>query len=142
MVLDEKVGLEKLWLQYQAGILSNQIGRPFWVAEGRVQVDRQTYSGSKESESQSFWSKPRPFFVPAYTLPLENLLEIGARLLLKPPALQSSPPARFEPVTLPRRDVRAVAEFIVMAVEADRQDKLKEVHLIVELAEPVLWVLP
>jgi len=142
MTLDEKVGLEKLWLYCQAGIPPGQAGKPFWVATGRVRVDRQTYSGNQDAEAQRFWSSERTFFVPAYTLPLENLLEVGVRLLRTPPALQGGPATRFEPVTLPRRDVRAVAEFIVVAVEADRKDKLQEVQLSVEMEEPALWILP
>jgi hypothetical protein len=142
MMLDEKVGLEKLWLYYQAGFTADQVGKPYWVAEGRVQVSRQTYSGNKTPEAQGFWAEKRQFFIPAFHLPLENLLETGVRLLRNPPKLEIGPIARFEPVILPRRDMRAVAEFIVMAVEADRQDKLREVQLSVELAEPVMWILP
>ena len=142
MTLDEKVGLEKLWLYYQAGIPEDRLGKPFWVANGRVRVIRHTYSGNKDAEAQDFWSSERIFFVPAYTSPLEDLLEVSLRLLRNPPALQGGPAVRFEPVTLPRRDVRAVAEFIITAVEADRKDKLKEVQLSVDLDDPALWILP
>jgi hypothetical protein len=140
-MLDEKVGLEPLVVYYQAGILSNQIGRPFWVTEGRVLVERKTYSGNQENEALTFWSEPKRFFVPAYIMPLENLLEIGIKYLKNSPKLQGGPAVPFMPVNLPRKDVRAVAEFIVMAVEADRKDKLKEIKLTLTLSEPTLWVL-
>jgi hypothetical protein len=50
-------------------------------------------------------------------------------MLLQPPALQPGSPARFEPATLALDDLQATAEFIVMAIEASRKDKLKQVDL-------------
>jgi hypothetical protein len=38
--------------------------------------------------------------------------------------------------------VRATAEFIVMAVEAERKDDLKEIRFKLELDPPILWILP
>ena len=142
MVLDEETGLASMQVLYQTGITAGRPGKPFWVAEGRVQVARKTYSGNNEKDALLFWGQPRLFCVPAYSLPLENLLEIGARLVRQPPVLQEGPPVRFEPPVLLRSDVPAVAEFIVVAVEADRKDKLKEVNLTLQLAEPALWILP
>jgi hypothetical protein len=39
-------------------------------------------------------------------------------------------------------DVSAAAEFIVMAIEAGRKDKLKELDFSLKLSTPVLWILP
>jgi hypothetical protein len=50
--------------------------------------------------------------------------------------------ARFEPVILPVADVPALADFIVMAVEAGRKDSLKKVQVSVSLGTPALWILP
>jgi hypothetical protein len=142
MSLDLANGLQALEVFYHAEIASNQIGRPFWVAQGQAQVSRQTYSGNQEREAQKFWDQPRRFFIPAYHLPLENLLEMGSKMILRPPALKNGSLVRFMPVTLAKNDVRAVADFLVMAIEADRKDKLKALQLQVTLEEPVLWVLP
>jgi hypothetical protein len=38
--------------------------------------------------------------------------------------------------------VRAAAEFIVMAVEAERKDDLKEIRFDLEIDTPILWILP
>lgn len=141
MYLDEILGLQAVQVNYQAGIAANQIGRPFWVAKGRVQLQRQTYGGSKADEAQAFWNQERTFFVPAYSLPLENLLEMGVKLLLRSPKLDVGAPARFMDVTLARMDVQAVAEFIVMAVEAERNDKLKTLELSLPISDPDLWIL-
>jgi hypothetical protein len=140
--LDEQSGLAALEVHYAAGIPVNGRGKPFWVAEGRVALQRQTYSGNKSQEAAQFWSRPRRFFIPAYDAPMEALTEEGRRLLLSPPALDEGPPAPFAPVTLSREDAATSAEFLVVAVEAERKDKLKELRFTLDLQPPVLWILP
>jgi hypothetical protein len=44
------------------------------------------------------------------------------------------------PVTVPPDDVRALAEFVVFAIEAERKDALKELSIRLDLAAPELWV--
>jgi hypothetical protein len=158
LILDETKGLAPLELRYDTSLAARSSGtqqnkgKPFWVADGLVVVERQTYSGNKSSEAQNFWNVPRRFYVPAYTCPLETLRSIGPQMLLKPPALQplqipppgevaSRPYSAFEPVTLLRSDVQALAEFIVVAIEAGRSDMLKQIQVKVKLTEPVLWIL-
>ena len=45
MLLDESqpTGLSPLEIHYEAGVRSGELGRPFWVAQGVVIVNRQTY---------------------------------------------------------------------------------------------------
>jgi hypothetical protein len=140
--LDLQKGLAALDVHYAAGVVSGQKGKPFWVVEGQVVLKRQTYSGNQDSEAQKFWGIARRFFIPAFNLPLEQLLTLGRQHLLQPPALDAGTPVTFEPVTLAVEDVPALAEFIVMALEADRKDKLKELGIQLKLAAPALWVLP
>jgi hypothetical protein len=143
MLLSEKHGLVELGVDYSATLAPNATGQPFWVADGHVVVQkRQTYSGNQEREAQSFWSQPRRFFIPAFTCLLEDFLSQGMNALLKPPALEPGLPARFLPVTLSAEDMPAAAEFIVMAIEAGRKDKLREINFSVELSSPNLWILP
>jgi hypothetical protein len=146
LLLDEAAerGLSLLEVQYAPGIDPNGKGKPFWVVEGSVQLQRSTYESfsNKAGEAQQLWSKPRSFFIPASDLPLQTLAEIGPRLLLAPPALQVGPPASFEPVTISPDDLPALAEFIVLAIEAGRSDMLKQVQIQVSLSAPALWVLP
>jgi hypothetical protein len=63
-------------------------------------------------------------------------------MLLHPPALQPGPAVPFEPVTVAPTDLPALAEYIVLAIEAARSDMLKQVTIQVSLSAPVLWVLP
>ena len=144
LFLDEEKGLAPLEVQFAAGIPENKKGKPFWVAEGQVSLQRKSYgsSGRQSGEAQRFWSQPRCFFVPAFECSLESLLSKGVELLIKPPDLQPGPGAAFEPVVLWHEDVSAAAEFIVMAVEAGRSDKVKEIDFSLQLSTPVLWILP
>jgi hypothetical protein len=40
------------------------------------------------------------------------------------------------------KDVAAAAEFIVVAIEAGRPDRLKKVDFQLKLTQPTLWILP
>lgn len=142
--LEEERGLAPLRVEYAAGITPNTSGKPYWMAEGQVSLQRQAFSSSQQQarEAEEFWRQPRQFFIPAYTCTLEELLDLGTRMLLQSPALEPGAPGRFEPATLALDDLQATAEFIVMAIEASRKDKLKQVDFNLRLSSPVLWVLP
>jgi hypothetical protein len=144
MSLDEERGLLALEVNYSAGIAPHASGKPFWVAEGLVTLQRESFgsSGKQAAEAQKFWSKTHCFFIPAFHCSLETLLSLGSSLILNPPDLQPGPPAQFEPATLYAEDVKAAAEFIIMAIEAGRKDKIKEIKFSLELSAPVLWILP
>ncbi len=141
-LLDEEKGLVPVEVNYSAGLAPNAKGKPFWVVDGQIGLRRQTYSGNEEREAQQFWAQPRRFFVPAFACPLETLLDLGQKMLLRPPALQTGSSAPFDPVILHLEDVQAAVDFIVMAIEAGRKDKLREVEFSAKLSAPALWVLP
>lgn len=143
LLLDIHQGMVPLDVYYLAGIAPNTPGKPFWVADGHVTfTKRQTYSGNEDRDAGQFWGQTRRFFVPAFNSQLEPLLGLGSKLLEKPIALQPGPAVRFEPVTLALEDVKPLAEFIVMALEAGRKDKLREIQFSLELSSPALWILP
>ncbi len=113
------------------------------MVNGRASLQRSTYRGNQTAEMTSFWKEARRFFVPAYELPLDKMIEIGAALLQSvPPPTQEGPPAPFLPVVVTREDIHALAEFIVMGVEASRKDNLKELIIELALEDPQLWILP
>lgn len=144
MLLDERQpsGLAPLELHYDANIRAGQRGRPFWVAQGQVNVSRQTYRGNADGQAQEFWSKPRTFFVPAFTCSLDELVSLGMKLLRQPIATLQGQPTPLMPVTLAVSDVRPMAEFIIMGIEAERGDMVKTVQIQLNLSAPVLWILP
>ena len=47
-----------------------------------------------------------------------------------------------ETVIMHLEDVTAATEFVIMAIEAGRKDKLKELDISLKLSTPVLWILP
>ena len=145
LLLDEERGLAYLTINYSPAIKPNTAGRPFWACIGHVFVERETYSGGSERidrEAQDYWRDGRQFFIPAYAAPLEDLLAQALELLQHPPEPRQGPPAAFAPVTLSPADLTASAEFIVLAVEAARKDKLRQVQVKVVLESPGLWILP
>jgi len=142
LVLNLEKGVSLMRMHYQAGLDPNGTGRPFWVVEAQVAVSRQTYSGNQAAEAAQFWSQPRRFFIPAFACPLETVLTLGPQMLLQPPELKEGPRAPFAPVTVAIHDVQPMVEFIVVAVEAGRKDKLKQVQVEVKPSEPALWILP
>jgi hypothetical protein len=135
-------GLAPLEIRYSAGIAPHALGRPFWVAEGRVSLQRQTFGSARTREVEEFWAAPRRFFIPAYACPLPEVIHAGLQYLAQPPALQPGSPAAFHPVSLAPEDMAPLVEFVIMAVEAGRKDKLRQVNISLELAPPDLWVLP
>jgi hypothetical protein len=142
LLLDEQKGLAPLDVQFMAGISSEAKGKPFWVADGQVAMQRKTYSGNQGNEAQAFWGQPRRFFIPAFAASLDDRLNLAMSLIARPPALQAGSPTRFEPVIMHIEDVSSAVEFVVMAIEAGRKDKLKELDFSLKLTKPVLWILP
>ena len=136
-------GLLPLEIQYDRGVAQNQKGNPFWVCEGRVTIQRDTYGRAKNTQdAEQFWGQPRQFTIPAFPYPLEQFATQGIRWLQNPPKFQLGPRVPFQSVTVPAEDVQAWAEFLVVALEAVRKDKIKKVEFQLTLGEPHLWVLP
>lgn len=143
LLLDPDQGLLPLEVHYAAGIPENAPGRPFWIAQGSVSLDRKAYGfGSQDRASQEFWNTPRQFVIPAFDCQLVNLLELGVTLLEAPPALTPGKAVPFAPVVRLPADLHALAEFIVVAVEAERKDQVRQILFNLQLSEPQLWVLP
>jgi hypothetical protein len=142
MFLDEVEGLAALDFRYMAGADPSKPGKPFWVVEGRADLERETFKGNKDREASQFWQEARRFYVAAFDCSLDTLLSLGMGMIKQPPSLQAGPPMPFEPVTLPLSSVRPAAEFILTAVEAERKDKLRRLDFTLQLSPPELWVLP
>lgn len=148
VLLDENqaAGLAPLEIRYHASIRSGQPGRPFWVAQATVVVNRQIFSqlfkGNETHQAQEFWQEARTFFVPAFACSLDELVSQGMKLLRQPVAMAQGQPTPFLPVKLSMGDVYPMAEFIIMGIEAERKDMVKSVQIQLNLAPPVLWILP
>lgn len=120
---------------------------PVWVFEGTVHVLRRDTQGgrSNERDSQQFWEQPRRLYTPAWNLNLRQAQEIGSALIQHQPSYQATPspqPAPLKPAVLTAADARKMLEFIVLAIEARREDWLKNFEFRLEVGEPELWALP
>jgi hypothetical protein len=146
MLLSEEKGLIPLPVHYSTALQPTTEGKPFWVVEGKVSMERLTYQGNQSKEMSAFWSSARRFCIPAFNLPLDQLINLGTRLLVQPPLFQESTkpstPVRFTPVTYFPMDVRPLAEFILLGIEAERKDWLRELRYTLTLGQPELWIFP
>ena len=140
-VLSDEKGLLPQIVHYAAGIPANMAGKPVWVAAGQVTLHRETYHGSSEREMAQFWVQPRWFFIPAYSLTLEQLSSTGVTLLKQPlPMQEVETRSPFLPITVHPEDIRPLAEFILLAVEAERKDQLRNLTYDLQLSPPDLWI--
>ncbi len=137
-------GLHPIEIRFPTATTAAQY-QPWWVFEGRVQINRrETQSGNRREEALKFWSQPRSFFVPAWELSLSSLKQDGLDMLKKQPQLQAGTrPAQvtLSPVVISAEDARRMLEFLVLSLEAGRDDWLKSIDFKVEVGEPVLWAL-
>lgn len=140
-LLSDETGLAPVEIHYAVAEPGAR-GRPFWVVEGAIQISRKTFNGDQSREMAAFWSSPRRFFIPAFALPANELTQLGAKMLTRPPELAPGSPFSFEPVTILPNDLQPLAEFIVLEVEAARSDKLRQLDFTLTLGEPELWALP
>ncbi len=117
---------------------------PFWVFTATANfLTRQTYGGSHD-QPDKLWSQPRRFYIPAFTASLEQMEQLGADLTKAQPTLTAGLAAgSLADCTLPPDDAFHAAEFVVITIEADRQDKLRQIDFTLEnRTAPELWLLP
>lgn len=143
MLLSEALGVRPLDVFFSEAIPAGGQGKPFWVSRGSVTpVARKAYKGNQVAEMNQFWSMARLFFVPAFKLPIQEVISLGARFIHQPAEMKPGAVVKFLPVVVPPADVKAISEYIVMSVEAARKDALQELQFNIRLEPPQLWVLP
>ena len=126
MLLSDEQGRLWRWMcSFRRAIAPNATGSPFWVARGAVQAalspDLPRDNSSKEMAE--FWSVPRLFYVPAYRLPVEEVVAAGIEAAAPAGAhANRGGPAPFTRWWWRQETCRPIAEFIVMSIEAERKD--------------------
>lgn len=142
LILNEEKGLLAQDIYFSKAIAPGQKGRPFWVARGTVTITtRETYKGNELRAANEFWAAPRLFYVPAWDASLDEVIQMGSLLLRTPERMEPGSPAPFLPVVTSPGDLAALAEFMVVSLEADRRDALKKLDFTVQLEPAQLWVL-
>lgn len=143
LLIDGQTGASPLDFFFSNRIQPGLTGRPFWVSNGRVVIQhRETYHGDESRASQQFWAAPRFFYIPAWAATLDETISTGVDLLKSPAIMQAGSPAPFLPVVTLPVNIQAVAEFMILSIEAERRDALKRVDFQATLEPPQLWVLP
>jgi hypothetical protein len=143
LILSDEKGVAPLDIHYANTIKPGGMGAPFWVTSGRVNLRRQVFNGDNRSlqDMAAFWQTPRVFFIPAYALQLEVLIQTAEKFLKQPPQLVAGSPAKFYPVSLLPDDIFQLVEFVIFAVESERRDMLKALDIQLQLGPAELWIL-
>ena len=116
---------------------------PFWVFNARANFNiRQTFSGNERPNK--LWDGPCRFYIPAFSASLEQMEKLGADLTKAQPTLAvGSAAGSLADCTLPPDDAFYAAEFVVITIEADRKDKLRQIDFsLSNRSDPELWLLP
>ncbi len=143
----DEAGLQPVAVNFAAP-KQEQVGAwlPFWVYNGRVSLQkRESQGGYQTKQAEQFWQEPHRFLVPAWELSVRDAREMGSNLLKNPPVLQAVPrpqTAVFTPATVTAEDARKLMEFIVLTIEAERSDWLKELQFTLQTDPAELWAIP
>jgi hypothetical protein len=134
--------LKIVWAASRPG-QSNLRWLPFWTFLGQVNFTRRDTYGGHEKPNP-LWSSPIRFYIPAFSTSVDTVEALGAALTKMQPAIKPGPAAgRFGDCTLLPEDAWAAAEFVVLTVEAERQDMLRTVEFAIDnRTVPELWLLP
>lgn len=145
-VLLEDGGLRLLSVYYAASAVPKATWYPFWTFQGQVTFTvRETQSGNKAKDAEAFWQTARQFLLPAWALDIWAARTLGLDFLQKPPfitLLDEPIKTVFQPVTLPREDALKLADFIILTLEAERKDWLRDLQFTLQMDAPTLWLLP
>jgi len=94
---------------------------PFWVFDGRVHIKKRETQGGRRADrrdSEALWAEPRRLFAPAWEVNMPTVKEVTPGDALK------------------------LLEFIIMAIEAQRKDWLRDLLFEIEAGKPEFWAMP
>jgi predicted nucleic acid-binding Zn-ribbon protein len=139
-------GPQPIEIQYaQTNLAKTGTWRPWWIFKGRVNlIRRETQGGNRSDEARQFWAQPRVMAVPAWDLSIAAVKQAGVQLLQRPPVLNATPRpsgAKLAPAVVSAEDARKMLEFLILTLEAGRDDWLKTVDFQIEAGPPELWAL-
>ena len=135
-------GLAPLAVHWQARRAGKPEWLPFWVLSGAANFAiRESYGG--QAKQNPLWAAPRRFYVPAYPANLRDIEALGSELTRAQVALEPGPAEGvLQNCTLLLEDAQRAAEFIVLTIEADRSDKVRNMTFKLDLSGAELWLLP
>ena len=142
-------GLQPIEIQYaqHAPVNAAQVTtwRPWWIFRGSVNViRRETQGGNRSDEARRFWAQPHVMGVPAWELSIAAVKQAGLQLLRQPPVLKAAlcpSGAQLTPAVVSAEDARKMLEFLILTLEAGRDDWLKALDFQIEAGLPELWAM-
>jgi hypothetical protein len=137
---------EPIEIQYARSNLARiNVWRPWWIFKGSVNlIRRETQGGNRSEDARRFWAQPRVMSVPAGDLSLTSVKQAGIQMLQQPPTLVAMPRpagAKLTPAVVSAEDARKMLEFLVLTLEAGRDDWLKTLDFTIEAGLPQLWAM-
>lgn len=120
---------------------------PMWIFQGKVTISKRDTQGRGDNSWREFWEGPRYFYIPAWELSLSTLQEVSVPLAKSQPRYRPLPANQqgqlsLQPVTVSPEDARKLLEFLVLEIEVQRKDWLKDIAFEVAASEASLWALP
>ena len=107
-------------------------------------IRRETQGGNRSDEARRFWAQPHIMGVPAWELSIAAVKQAGIQMLKQPPALKAVPRpsgAQIIPAVVSAEDARKMLEFLILTLEASRDDWLKTLDFQIEAGPPELWAI-
>ena len=146
--LIENAGISLFPIRYIAPNPKAQVTHwlPLWVYTGKVHMQqRKTQAGNSQRESAALWGQARRFYVPAWDIALNNIKTIATNLIVQQPTYQPTQPptnALLTSAVVERKDAGKLLDLIVLSIEAERGDYLKNIQYQLELNDPEMWAMP
>jgi hypothetical protein len=140
LLLDEAAGVKPITV-HAAVADGAHSWKPFWVAMGRVRVSRRESFG-RDAAPDARWAQPVRFVLPAYTTTVERAVALGVAFVKRPPTFGEGQAQPLQGATVLPEQMAPLARFVVLSIEAERDDKLEAIEFTVEFEAPELWCLP
>ncbi len=139
-------GPEPIEIRYaQTSLAKAGTWRPWWIFKGSVNlIKRETQGGNRSDEARKFWAQPHVMSVPAWELSIAAVKSAGVQMLKQPPVLNAIPRpsgAKLTPAVVSAEDARKMLEFLILTLEASRDDWLKTLDFQIEAGLPELWAI-
>jgi hypothetical protein len=121
---------------------------PFWVFHGRVNLQRrESQGGSKgaDKEAAELWQRVQRLYTPAWSIPAQRARALGSQLVQAQPIFQAIPrpaEARLTEAIITPEDGLKLLDFIVLTIEAERKDWLRDLQFKIDAGPPALWAIP
>lgn len=135
---------------YYAAPANDQVAAwlPFWVFHGRVHLERRESQGGSrgaDKEAAQLWQRVQRLYAPAWELPAVRARALGSQLVQAQPLFQAIPrpaDALLTEATIAPEDGLKLLDFIVLSIEAERKDWLRDLKFNIETGPPALWAIP